>query len=148
MRPSPAVRGDPTSRGCPAATDDTLFNRELVKACASWALATFEFYYEVGEIWQRDGAWGTSTTRQRAIPRLELLAEASAAFGMLEALGTTAGLLVGRLKQLWPAVEPMSLYPAFRQSVSANHSWQFSFFGSRREGKLARRSSAIARVTV
>lgn len=91
-----------------------MFNRELVKACASWALATFEFYYEVGEIWQHDESWGTSTTRQRAITRLELLAEVAAELGMLEALGATAAVLAGRLKQLWPDVEPMSLYPAFR----------------------------------
>jgi hypothetical protein len=102
------------SRGCPAAADEGLFNRELVKACASWALSTFEFYYEVSPIWERDESWGTSTVRQRAIARLELLAEATAEFGELEALGATAARLAGRLQMLWPEVEPMQLYPAFR----------------------------------
>ena len=102
------------SRGCPAAADLKLFNRELVRACASWALASFEFYDEVGSIWERDRSWGTSTTRQRAIARLELLAEATAAFGELEALGTTAARLARRLQELWPDVEPMPLCPAFR----------------------------------
>jgi hypothetical protein len=101
-------------KGCPAAADDTLFNRELVKACATWTLTSFEFYNEVGTFWERDGSWGTSTTRQRAIARLELLAEATAEFGMLEALGATAAILARRLQALWPELEPMSLYPAFR----------------------------------
>jgi hypothetical protein len=101
-------------KGCPAAADDGLFNRELVKACATWALASFEFYTEVGSLWQEDQTWGTSTTRQRAIARLELLAEATAEFGILEALGTTAATLARQLQALWPEVEPMSVYPAFR----------------------------------
>jgi hypothetical protein len=113
IRRAEAVYRAQLAKGCPAADDDSLFNHELVKACASWALATFGFYYEVSEIWQHDGTWGTSTTCQRAITRLELLAEATAEFGMLEALGETAALLAGRLKQLWPNVESMSLYPAF-----------------------------------
>jgi len=101
-------------KGCPAAADDALFNRELVKACANWSIASFEFYTEVGAFWEEDGTWGTSTTRQRAIARLELLAEATAEFGMLEALGATAGALAQRLQALWPELEPMGVYPAFR----------------------------------
>jgi hypothetical protein len=100
--------------GCPAASDDALFNRELAKACASWTLASFESYTEVGEFWEHDGSWGTSTTRQRAIARLELLAETTAEFGELEALGATAATLARRLQERWPEVEPMQLYPAFR----------------------------------
>ena len=102
--------------GCPAASDDALFNRELVRACASWALASFEFYTEVSAFWEHDGTWGTSTTRQRAIARLELLAETTAEFGELEALGATAATLARRLQEQWPEVEPMQLYPAFRTS--------------------------------
>jgi hypothetical protein len=100
--------------GCPAASDDALFNRELVKACASWTLASFEFYTEVGEFWERDGSWGISTTRQRAIARLKLLAETTAELGELEALGATAAMLACRLQEQWPEAEPMQLYPAFR----------------------------------
>ncbi len=118
IRRAEAVYRAEVAKGCPAAADDSLFKRELVKACASWALATFEFYEEVSDMWQNDGMWGTSTTRQRAITRLGLLAEASAEFGMLEALGETAAVLAGRLKQLWPDVEPMSLYPAFDECAS------------------------------
>jgi hypothetical protein len=101
-------------KGCPAAADDALFNRELIKACASWTLSSFEFYQEVGSIWEHDRSWGTSTTRQRAIARLQLLAEAAAEFGMLEALGATAAILARRLQALWPEVQPMEVYPAFR----------------------------------
>jgi len=102
--------------GCPAASDDALFNRELAKACASWALASFEFYAEVGAFWEQDSPWGTSTTRQRAIARLELLAETTAEFGQFEALGATAAMLARKLQEQWPEVEPMQLYPAFRTS--------------------------------
>ena len=101
-------------KGCHTAADAALFNRELVKACTSWTLLSFEFYNEVDTFWERDGSWGTSTTRQRAIARLELLAEATAEFGVLEALGATAAILARRLQALWPELEPMSLYPAFR----------------------------------
>ncbi len=101
-------------KGCPAAADDALFNRELVKACASWSFASFEFYSEVGAFWEQDGLWGTATTRQRAIARLELLAQTTAEFGMLEALGATAAALARGLQALWPELEPMDLYPAFR----------------------------------
>jgi hypothetical protein len=104
------------AKGCPAAADDRLFNRELVKACANWSLASFEFYTEVGTFWEQDGAWGTSSTRQRAIARLELLAETTAEFGMLEALGATAATLAQRLRALWPELEPMAAYPAFRSA--------------------------------
>ncbi len=101
-------------KGCPAAADDALFNRELVKACANWTLAAFEFYDELGALQEQDNSWGTSTVRQRAITRLELLAETTAEFGMLEALGATTAELARRLQALWPEVEPMSVYPAFR----------------------------------
>ena len=45
---------------------------------------------------------------------MELLTEATAEFGMLEALGATATKLARQLQALWPKVEPMSTYPAFR----------------------------------
>jgi hypothetical protein len=114
IRRAEAIYRAELASGCPAAADDALFNRELVKACASWALASFEFYAEVGAFWERDGSWGTSTTRQRAIARLELLAETTAELGELEALGATAATLARRLQALWPGVERMELYPAFR----------------------------------
>jgi hypothetical protein len=102
------------AKGCPAAADNALFNRELVKACASWSLASFEFYTEIGTFWEQDTTWGTTTTRQRAIARLDLLAQTTAEFGMLEALGATAAALAQGLQALWPELEPMDVYPAFR----------------------------------
>jgi hypothetical protein len=54
-----------------------------------------------------------STTRQRAIARLELLAETTAEFGELEALGATAATLARRLQSQWPEVEPTQLYRPF-----------------------------------
>jgi hypothetical protein len=100
--------------GCPAASDDALFKHELVRACANWAFASFEFYNDVGTFWEHDGIWGPSTTRQRAIARLAQLAETTAELGAFEALGATAATLARRLQQQWPEVEPMQLYPAFR----------------------------------
>jgi hypothetical protein len=108
------------ANGCPAASDDALFNHQLVLACASWALASFEFYDDLGPFWEQDSTWGTSTTRQRAIARLELLAETTAEFGQLEALGATVAALARRLRQRWPDVEPMQLYPAFRATTPAS----------------------------
>jgi hypothetical protein len=113
IRRTEAVYQAELSKGCPQAADDTLFYREVVKACACWALAAFEFYSEVG-IWEEDHQWGAATTRQRAITRFQLLAQATAEFGFLEALGATAQHLALALQKLWPEVAPMPYYPPFR----------------------------------
>jgi len=109
LRRQPAGRGAALSgdRGPSGAPPSAIVKR----ACASWTLAAFEFY---GSLWQEDGAWGTSTIRRRAIARLELLAETTAELGHFGPLGATAGRLARRLGHMWPEVEPMALYPAFR----------------------------------
>jgi hypothetical protein len=98
-------------QGCPAAADDTLFYRELVKACAFWTIRSFEFY---PNLWESDDRWGIATVRQRAMVRLRLLAQVSAEHRFLEALGATARTLAERLEARWPEVEPMPYYPPFR----------------------------------
>ncbi len=98
-------------KGCPAAEDDSLFFQEVVKACAFWALYSFEFYRD---IWNSDGEWGIATIRQRAIVRFELLAQATVEYGYMEALGTTAQVLAEKLQARWPDTPPMPYYPPFR----------------------------------
>jgi hypothetical protein len=99
------------AKGCPAAADDVLFQRALVTACAYWSLFSMEFY---GVIWEQDDRWGIATVRQRIIVRLALLAQATHEFGYMEAFGETAARLVNRLQTMWPDLEPMPYYPAFR----------------------------------
>jgi hypothetical protein len=99
------------ARGCPLATDDTLFHQEIVKACAFSTLYSLQFY---NNLWTEDDTWGIATIRQRVITRFELLSEASAQFDYLSVLGETAQRVAERLQALWLEIEPMPLYPAFR----------------------------------
>ncbi len=98
-------------KGCPAAADDALFNKALVMACAYWTLYALEFYRA---LWSENLQWGISTERQRVITRFDLLAQTTEEFGFLHSLGRMSHTLAGKLRALWPDVEPMPLYPPFR----------------------------------
>jgi hypothetical protein len=98
-------------KGCPAAADDTLFNPGLAAACA---LTLTLIFPDGAGLWAGDQEWGLATHRQRAIARLEMVAQTTAELGYLEALGAVSQGLADRMKALWPDVEPMPLYPPFR----------------------------------
>lgn len=97
-------------KGCPAASDDAAFNRAVVEACAWQALRSF-FMRALDE----DGQWGIATHRQRALVRLDRLAEATEAFEHCQALGAMARDFAMALRQRWPKeADEMPYYPAFR----------------------------------
>ena len=98
-------------KGCTAASDDRLFNRALVTACAYWTLFALDF---IPQLWDEDRPWGISSFRQRMVTRFELLARTTEEFGYLQALGGLSSALANKLKALWPDLEPMPLYPPFR----------------------------------
>lgn len=98
------------AKGCPEAADIELFERAVVEASAWLLLPTLS-----PALLKEDARWGISTTRQRALVRLDRFAEASAAVGHLELLGATARDLATALRQQWPSeADEMPLYPAFR----------------------------------
>ena len=111
IRQCEAVYRSELVKGCPAAANDTIFNRRLVAACA----LTLTLILPDGiELWDSDQKWGLATLRQRAIARFEMLAQTTAEFDYLEALGAVAKGLADGMKALWPGMEPMPLYPPFR----------------------------------
>jgi hypothetical protein len=100
---------------CPEASDAATFCRETAAVCAAWLLTTMEWSFE--ETLQADRPWGISSLRQRIPLRLHSFADTAEAWGILTALGRTARDMAVRLEQLWgQEIEPMPLYPAFRQA--------------------------------
>jgi hypothetical protein len=104
------------AKGCPEANNDSVFNRALVEACALWLINTTSGAVRVPAVWFEfeDQTWGISTIRQRVLMRFDVFASTTEEFGHLEALGSAARVLGARLRELWPDVEEMPLYPAFR----------------------------------
>jgi hypothetical protein len=82
-----------------------------VTACAYWLLAGFT---SLPDCLPEDRVWGISTTRQRLLYRFDVFSRLAFAHHHLEALATHTRLLSERLTALWPDLEPMPLYPAFR----------------------------------
>ena len=87
-------------------------NTENVEACAHWVIGMF---HPLRNGWlKKDRDWGISTVRQRALLRLDILAQTTEEFGHLEAIGATVRDMVEKLREFWPDVEEMPYYPAFR----------------------------------
>lgn len=98
------------AKGCPEATDDKLFKRAVVEACAWQLLSTM-----YTGLLNKDLPWGISTQRQRIVVRLDRFAEVSTAVGHLKLLGATARNLAASLRKQWQSgMDEMPLYPAFR----------------------------------
>jgi hypothetical protein len=100
------------AQGCLAAQDEARFHAGMSHACAFWTISTISWNFE--EVLKEDGEWGIATVRQRHLLRLETFAALVSRYGCLPALAETAINLHARLRALWPEVEPMPLYPAFR----------------------------------
>ena len=113
LRMEDAYRAE-LAQGCPAASDDTLFRRAVVEACAFWSLVMCR-WFNVPKLLEEDDRWGISTRRQRVLLRSPILAQLTAEVGYLEALGAAFGALSDTLRAAWmPELEEMPLYPAFR----------------------------------
>ncbi len=99
---------------CPEANEDAVFYREATAICAHWLLTTLDWHFE--NTLKEDEKWGVSSLRQRFVLRLQNFADTSEEWGHLRAFGHTAREMAVRLEALWgESVEPMPLYPAFRQ---------------------------------
>ncbi len=101
------------TQGCPAAADDTLFDRAVVEACLYW-LIRFDRVYPLATILERDEEWDLATIRQRLLFRFAIVARTVQESGHLEALGATIEAMAARLQSLWAIdTAPMPSYPAF-----------------------------------
>lgn len=100
-------------KGCPAATDDTLFYRAVVEACAYWLLKSY-FWVPLSKVLESDRMIIAASDRQRFLTRTDIFVQASEQFGHLEAVGATMRTLAAKLRARWPETEEMAYYPAFR----------------------------------
>lgn len=98
-------------KGCPEATDDTLFFRSVVEACAYWTIHSRLNFIE--KVWKEDHKWGISTQRQILLLCFDIFGQVSEKFGHLEALGATVRDIAAKLREHWTDLEEMPYYPAF-----------------------------------
>jgi hypothetical protein len=87
----------------------------VVEACTYWALNTLGINTKLAALLAADKEWGVATVRQRALLRLDLVAQLTVERGYLEALGATCGRIAAALHTRWADVAALPLYPAFRQ---------------------------------
>lgn len=102
--------------GCPEAQDDRMFESALVKLCGYWLLTSLSRH--LTNAMDADRTWGIATMCQRVLARLEAFAATSEKFDELPALAAMAVRLLERLRQAWPDVSPLPLYPAFNRQSS------------------------------
>jgi len=100
-------------RGCPAATDDTLFYHAVAAACVFWVLRMGQGKQLTGAL-ESDYEWGIATGRQRFLLRLPIVAQTLREAGYLEALGDSFALMADAAARLWPDLAPLPDYPAFQ----------------------------------
>jgi thiamine kinase-like enzyme len=100
------------SRGCPEAQEDSVFEAALVTICGFWLLNTLEWHLE--NALKEDQNWGIASIRQRILARLEAFVTTSEEFGHFPAVRGTAGRLLDLLRERWPEVLPLPMYPAFQ----------------------------------
>lgn len=92
----------------PEAEDDTTFGTGLL------AVSVAGFMNNIGkDVFEEDHTWGISTLRQRGRMRIRILADTAERFGH-PATADACGRLGDHLDALWQELEPMPLYPAFR----------------------------------
>lgn len=117
LRMEAAYRAE-LAKGCPAASDDTLFYHAVVEACIYWMLAWEGMHmFSLAARLETDRYLVAATDRQRLLMRFEDAAQATEAFGHLEAIGTTARAIATKLRTLWPEADAVPYYPAFRKEA-------------------------------
>ena len=102
-------------RAFPAAADDALFGPAYAAACAFFGFRV-AIFGDAAKFLAEDRQWGIATTRQRTLYWFERLARVAAQLDQLPAVGATAARVAAALRERWGSeLEPLPLYPAFRQ---------------------------------
>lgn len=101
------------SRGCPAASDNTLYSSAVAEACVYWMIQWYQMV-PLPIVLNKDRHIAAATDRQRYLQRSAIVAQTTEAVGHMEALGATIRAMTSKMRALWPDVEEMLLYPAFR----------------------------------
>lgn len=108
------------ARGCPIATNGTVFQRAFVLAAARWHL--FHVTWRLSHALQADTTRGpTGTTlRQQFLAWTDAFVELASDYGYVPNLVQAAARLAARLREAWPSeTHTLPYYPIF-QSTKAN----------------------------
>jgi hypothetical protein len=97
-------------KGCPEAAEDNIFKRGLIDACSIWGMIILNTLTDSVE---EDRPWGVSTSRNRILTRLEILARIDNEFNHLPSIIGTASRLASTLCDIWPDSDTLPIYPAF-----------------------------------
>jgi hypothetical protein len=95
---------------CPAALDDALFNDAVIDVTAFWGIDSLRW---LEETLKEDNEWGIAGVRSRILTRLGTFLEVAEA--RLPALQALCGQMLDILSRRWPDVQPLPVYPAFRE---------------------------------
>lgn len=100
----------------PSILDDIIFGKAMAEVCAVTLIFTLDWL--LGPALDEDREWGIATLRPRILARLEAFIAASLQFDQLPATCNLAETLLALLQERWADVEPLPLYPAFREQRS------------------------------
>jgi aminoglycoside/choline kinase family phosphotransferase len=98
---------------CPAARDDAAFATALVQMCGFWVIGILGWHLE--RAIEEDDLWGIATVRERLKGRLRSFIDTATSHRQLPALAATAEALLEYVNTRWVDVQPLALYPAFRE---------------------------------
>ena len=113
-------------KGIPSASDDLLYNKQLVYACGYWLLRTIK---QIGDMdlmehericpsgpIDLDSQWNPEENklRPRILSRLDAFIACKHSYNYLPKLCEAAILLKQHLKKLWTEANEMDLFPAFK----------------------------------
>jgi len=113
-----AAYRDALIEGCPAAADDTCFDRALASAGAGWLAGLCAL---IPSVINRDQPWGRATIRQRIITGLEHFVRVSEELQRLPRLARASRALTHHLRQTWPESDcTLPYYPAFDGPAEAS----------------------------
>ncbi len=101
------------AKGCPAALNDALYYSAVAEACVYWMIQWYQMV-PLPVILEKDRHIVAATDRQRYLQRSDIVMKTTEAAGHMQALGATIRAMTRKMHTLWPDVEEMPYYPAFR----------------------------------
>ncbi len=113
-------------KGIPAATDDAIYNKQLVYACAYWLLRTIKQIKDVDLIdheWicpsgpiEPDSEWKPEENafRPRILSRLDAFISCAETTNHLPKLKDASKHLLSYLRNIWPQTQFIDLFPVFK----------------------------------
>lgn len=103
-------------QGCPEAQEDAVWELGLVSMCGMTLLNRLA--WDLERALQEDHKRGIASIRQRTLAQLEAFIKTAEAFHKLPALCGVASHLYSLLRMRWIDTPPLTLFPAFNQSLA------------------------------